>query len=130
MARTHTAARRGSSAEQGVRHARLKLLILAVLCLLPGLGAAQMAWSGQSWLPLAAYPAVSLISLMLYWQDKPQARSQARHQAQDGENQQLQACIAHALLPAIAAPGRSVRTRHVSLAPSPSRPSRTARSPG
>jgi len=77
MARMHTAARRGNGAQEGVRNARLKLLVLAVLCLMPGLGAAQMAWSGQSWLPLAAYPAVSLISLMLYWQDKQQARSQA-----------------------------------------------------
>lgn len=74
MASMQTAA---SSRAEGVRHARLKLLVLAVLCLLPGVGAAQMAWSGQSWLPLALYPAVSLISLLLYWQDKHQARTQA-----------------------------------------------------
>ena len=63
--------------EEGVRNVRLKLLVLGVLCLLPGLGAAQMAWNDQSWLPLALYPAVSLISLLLYWQDKQQARTQA-----------------------------------------------------
>ena len=63
--------------EEGVRNVRLKLLVLGALCLLPGLGAAQMAWRDQSWLPLALYPAVSLISLLLYWQDKHQARSQA-----------------------------------------------------
>ena len=62
--------------EEGVRNVRLKLLVLGVLCLLPGLGAAQMAWNDQSWLPLALYPAVSLISLLLYWQDKQQARTQ------------------------------------------------------
>ncbi|MEX5343045.1 DUF1294 domain-containing protein [Pseudomonas sp. I2] len=78
MARVQSAARRGAGREAaGVRNLRLKLLALAGLCLLPGLGAAQMAWSGQSWLPLALYPAVSLVSLLLYWQDKHQARTQA-----------------------------------------------------
>ena len=56
---------------------RLKLLALGVLCLLPLAGAAQMAWSGQSWLPLGVYPTMSLITLLLYWQDKHQARSGA-----------------------------------------------------
>ena len=55
-----------AQSEEGVRNVRLKLLVLGVLCLLPGLGAAQMAWNDQSWLPLALYPAVSLISLLLY----------------------------------------------------------------
>lgn len=68
---------RGHAQGEGVRNLRLKLLALAGLCLLPGLGAAQMAWSGHSWLPLALYPCVSLISLLLYWQDKQQARNQA-----------------------------------------------------
>lgn len=68
---------RGQAQGEGVRNLRLKLLVLAGLCLLPGLGAAQMAWSGQSWLPLALYPCMSLISLLLYWQDKQQARTQA-----------------------------------------------------
>lgn len=68
---------RGHAPGEGVRNLRVKLLALAGLCLLPGLGAAQMAWGGQSWLPLALYPCVSLISLLLYWQDKQQARNQA-----------------------------------------------------
>lgn len=68
---------RGHAQGEGVRNLRVKLLALAGLCLLPGLGAAQMAWNGQSWLPLALYPCVSLISLLLYWQDKQQARNQA-----------------------------------------------------
>lgn len=62
---------------EGVRNVRLKLLLLGLLCLLPGLGAARMAWVDQAWWPLALYPAMSLISLLLYWQDKQQARAQA-----------------------------------------------------
>lgn len=78
MARSQTASRRGTdSAPEGIRNLRLKLLVLAGLCLLPALGAAQMAYSGQSWLPLALYPLASLVSLLLYWQDKQQARTQA-----------------------------------------------------
>ncbi|MFF5867226.1 DUF1294 domain-containing protein [Pseudomonas sp. NPDC012596] len=77
MARTQTAQRPAARKEEGVRNVRLKLLVLGLLCLLPLVGAAQMAWSGQSWLPLAVYPAVSLITVLLYWQDKHQARTQA-----------------------------------------------------
>jgi len=78
MARGQSAGRRDAGqAGEGVRNLRLKLLVLLVLCLLPGLGVAQMAWSGQSWLPLALYPTASLICLLLYWQDKQQARTQA-----------------------------------------------------
>ncbi|KIC83556.1 DUF1294 domain-containing protein [Pseudomonas sp. C5pp] len=62
---------------EGVRNVRLKLLVLGLLCLLPGLGAARMAWVDQAWWPLALYPVMSLISLLLYWQDKHQARTQA-----------------------------------------------------
>lgn len=62
---------------EGVRNVRLKLLLLGLLCLLPGLGATRMAWADQAWWPLALYPAMSLISLLLYWQDKQQARTQA-----------------------------------------------------
>lgn len=78
MARTQTAPRRGGErTQEGVRNLGLKLLVLAGLCLLPLAGAVHMAWSGQSWLPLVLYPAVSLVSLMLYWQDKQQARTGA-----------------------------------------------------
>ncbi|MCG8291532.1 MULTISPECIES: DUF1294 domain-containing protein [Pseudomonas] len=63
--------------QEGVRNARLKLLVLAGLCLLPVLGGLQMGLNGDSWVPLALYPVVSLISLLLYWQDKQQARTQA-----------------------------------------------------
>ncbi|MFB4394836.1 MULTISPECIES: DUF1294 domain-containing protein [unclassified Pseudomonas] len=77
MARARGEARRDAATSGGVRHLRLKLLALVVLCLLPGLGAAQLAWSGQSWLVLALYPLASLVCLLLYWQDKHQARSQA-----------------------------------------------------
>ncbi|NBK36949.1 DUF1294 domain-containing protein [Pseudomonas soli] len=63
--------------EEGVRNARLKGLVLVVLCLLPVLGGLRMGLSGGNWLPLAMYPVVSLVSLLLYWQDKQQARTQA-----------------------------------------------------
>jgi uncharacterized membrane protein YsdA (DUF1294 family) len=36
-----------------------------------------MGLSGETWLALAMYPLVSLVSLLLYWQDKQQARTQA-----------------------------------------------------
>ena len=78
MARSHTVPRRGGSrAQEGVRNVHLKLLALAGLCLLPAVGAAQMAFSGQSWAPLVVYPLASLFSLLLYWQDKQRARTQA-----------------------------------------------------
>lgn len=60
-----------------MRNARLKGLVLVVLCLLPVLGGLRMGLSGGNWLPLAMYPVVSLVSLLLYWQDKQQARTQA-----------------------------------------------------
>ncbi|UXZ47304.1 DUF1294 domain-containing protein [Pseudomonas soli] len=72
-ARSQRAPRR----EEGVRNARLKRLVLVVLCLLPVLGGLRMGLSGGNWLPLAMYPVVSLVSLLLYWQDKQQARTQA-----------------------------------------------------
>ncbi|MFT8231110.1 DUF1294 domain-containing protein [Pseudomonas guariconensis] len=78
MARSHTVPRRGGSrAQEGVRNVHLRLLALAGLCLLPAVGAAQMAFSGQSWAPLVVYPLASLVSLLLYWQDKQRARTQA-----------------------------------------------------
>ncbi|MFJ2983102.1 MULTISPECIES: DUF1294 domain-containing protein [unclassified Pseudomonas] len=77
MARTQTAERRVARKEDGVRNVGLKLLVLGVLCQLPLAGAAKMAWSGLSWLPLAVYPVMSLLTALLYWHDKRQARAQA-----------------------------------------------------
>lgn len=77
MGRLVDGARLMAREQEGVRNARLKLLVLAGLCLLPVLGGLQMGLNGQSWVPLALYPAVSLVSLLLYWQDKQQARTQA-----------------------------------------------------
>jgi len=76
MARSPSSARRVASQETPLRHARSKLLVFAALCLLPLGGAVQMALGGTSWLPLLAYLLVSLLSLLLYWQDKRQARAQ------------------------------------------------------
>lgn len=77
MAREQAPRRRASGREEGVRNARLKLLVLVVLCLLPLLGATRMGLSGQGWVSLAVYPLASLVTVLLYWQDKHQARSQA-----------------------------------------------------
>ena len=77
MGRLVDGARLMAREQEGVRYARLKLLVLAGLCLLPLLGGLRMGLNGQSWVPLALYPAVSLVSLLLYWQDKQQARTQA-----------------------------------------------------
>ena len=77
MAREQAPRRRASGREEGVRNARLKLLVLVVLCLLPLLGATRMGLSGQGWVPLVVYPLASLVTVLLYWQDKHQARSQA-----------------------------------------------------
>lgn len=68
---------RAPRGEEGVHHARLKWLVLMVLCLLPVVGGLRMGLSDGTWLPLAMYPLVSLVSLLLYWQDKQQARNQA-----------------------------------------------------
>ncbi len=76
MGRGPSSARRAASQETPLRDPRTKLLAFAALCLLPLGGAVQMALGGTSWLPLLAYLLVSLLSLLLYWQDKRQARVQ------------------------------------------------------
>lgn len=59
----------------GVRHLRLKLVLWLLLCSVPLYGALSMGWQGISLIPLAAYGAVSLLTLLLYWHDKRQARN-------------------------------------------------------
>ncbi|MHC6225490.1 DUF1294 domain-containing protein [Pseudomonas sp. X10] len=78
MSRNPSTMRRAASNEALVRHPRRKLLAFAGLCLLPVAGSMQMALGGHAWLPLLAYPLVSLLSFLLYRQDKRQARAQAR----------------------------------------------------
>ncbi|MCY1400314.1 hypothetical protein D3C76_303410 [compost metagenome] len=60
-----------------VRNRAGKLLVLAVLCLLPLSGSLQLLVTGQTALPLLAYGLASLLAFALYWHDKRQARGNA-----------------------------------------------------
>lgn len=61
-----------------MRYLRLKLLVLAVLCLLPTWGAVRMGLAGGAWAALVLYPVASLVTLALYWHDKRRARDDGR----------------------------------------------------
>ncbi|HAL70073.1 MAG TPA: DUF1294 domain-containing protein [Pseudomonas sp.] len=61
-----------------IRNAKFKGVLLGLLCVLPVLGVACLAYDAQAWWPLVVYPVMSLVSVLLYWRDKSQARSQAR----------------------------------------------------
>ena len=67
-------------APRHVQHLPLKLALFGALCVMPGLGAAHVAASGAGWARwvLMAYPLASLLSLLLYWRDKHQARVQGQ----------------------------------------------------
>ncbi len=58
-----------------VQHLKLKLSLFAGICLLPSWGVLQMLLGGHSWLPAVLYPAASLLSVFLYWNDKRKARN-------------------------------------------------------
>lgn len=58
-----------------IQHPRLKAIVFALLCAVPLLGAALLAYRGVSWIALAAYAVVSLVAFCLYWSDKRKARS-------------------------------------------------------
>lgn len=60
-----------------VQHLRLKLIVLALLCTLPLSGSLLLLLQEASWLPLAAYGGVSLMTFLLYWNDKRKARAEA-----------------------------------------------------
>ncbi|MEF9671904.1 DUF1294 domain-containing protein [Pseudomonas sp. MWU13-2100] len=66
----------GRQAAGRVQHLKLKLAVLLVLCLLPGVGALRMWLGGGSALPLWAYGGVSLVAFFLYWSDKRKARDE------------------------------------------------------
>lgn len=61
-----------------IQHLRLKWLLFAALCLMPGIGATQMAWRGESWGAALMYPLMSGVCALMYWRDKQQARAQAQ----------------------------------------------------
>ena len=60
-----------------VRHLKLKLALLLVLCTLPGFGALQMWLVGGARAPLWVYGFASVLAFLLYWSDKRKARADA-----------------------------------------------------
>lgn len=72
-----TGGRRARAAHAGsalrVRNLPLKLLILAVLCVLPAVGSLSVLAEGMVWVALA-YPLLSLFSFCQYWLDKQSAQ--------------------------------------------------------
>lgn len=61
--------------QPAVRFLRTKLLILVILCALPGYGVVTLWLQGGSWLPAAAYGLMSVVTFLLYWHDKHRARN-------------------------------------------------------
>lgn len=61
------------SAQSGIQHLPIKLLILAALCVLPAWGSLELLGRGVIWVALA-YPLVSLFSFCQYWLDKQHAQ--------------------------------------------------------
>jgi len=58
-----------------VQHLRLKLFILAGLCALPAFGVLSLLIRGVSALPIGLYVLMSVLTFLLYWRDKSQARN-------------------------------------------------------
>jgi uncharacterized membrane protein YsdA (DUF1294 family) len=63
--------------KQPMQHPWLKLLIFFALCALPGFGALSMLARGVSAIPAGVYVLMSLLTFLLYWRDKSQARNDA-----------------------------------------------------
>lgn len=61
-------------AKRSLQFARLKLIVLILVCAIPFFGAFSLLLKG-SWLASAVYLGMSLLSFCLYWRDKRQARS-------------------------------------------------------
>lgn len=58
-----------------IQNPRLKLLVLAIVCALPLVGAVSFWLRGISLIPLAAYGIVSTLAFLLYWSDKRKAQT-------------------------------------------------------
>jgi len=70
--------RRGARHTGGaVQNLRLKLGVFALLCALPLSGSLLLGLQGESWVPMTAYGAVSVVAFLLYWSDKRKAQSDA-----------------------------------------------------
>jgi uncharacterized membrane protein YsdA (DUF1294 family)/cold shock CspA family protein len=74
---THRAARQGS-----IQNFAGKSVILALLCLLPVVGALQLLGKGLWWV-LPLYLLASLLSFLQYWLDKRSAQSGGRRTAEN-----------------------------------------------
>ncbi|PWB34173.1 DUF1294 domain-containing protein [Pseudomonas sp. SDI] len=61
-----------------IRQPRAKLLVLALLCLLPVSGSLQMGLGFDFWLPAALYLLASLACVWLYRHDKRRASEQGQ----------------------------------------------------
>lgn len=67
--------RPGNVAGARIQQPRLKAVIFLLLCALPLCGSLLLGVKEISWVPLAAYSAVSVLTFFLYWSDKRKARS-------------------------------------------------------
>lgn len=74
--RASTGSKRPSNSQPkaSVRFLRTKLLVLALLCVLPVYGVVTLWTGGGSWLPAAVYLLMSTVTFLLYWHDKHRAR--------------------------------------------------------
>ncbi|AZC30976.1 Cold shock protein of CSP family [Pseudomonas chlororaphis subsp. piscium] len=67
--------RPGNVAGARIQQPRLKAVMFLLLCVLPLCGSLLLGVKEISWIPLAAYGAVSVLTFFLYWSDKRKARS-------------------------------------------------------
>ncbi len=66
------------AATTSIRWPKVKLLVLAGLCVLPAYGLLSIGLQGGSWLPAAAYSSMSAVAFALYGYDKKRARTGER----------------------------------------------------
>ena len=64
----------GNRNPSAVRFLRTRLLVLMLLCALPGYGVVTLWLQGGSWLPAATYGLMSIVTFLLYWHDKRRAQ--------------------------------------------------------
>jgi uncharacterized membrane protein YsdA (DUF1294 family) len=65
----------GNGPKSAVRFLRTKLLVLVLLCTLPGYGVVTLWLEGGTWVPAAVYVLMSVLTFLLYWHDKHRARN-------------------------------------------------------
>ena len=70
----HKSSAEPARARRSLQFAKLKLIVLILVCAVPFFGAFSLLLNG-SWLPAAIYLGMSLLSFCLYWRDKRQAQA-------------------------------------------------------